>query len=260
MTFTETNRKTAAKIARVFETSRADGDYSALAVLDDKAGISYGINQFTHRSGSLAVVVERYLANGGRLGADVLREHLPKLKDLSGVAIYRASTNAKLKQALKAAAETTEMKTAQESVAYDLYMKPAIAICSRYGFVEPLSLAVVYDSVVHGSFFRIARSVAVGYANEREWVTAYVRRRDAWFASYPRLRKTRYRTRFFLEQIAKSNWQLRLPINVQGVLIRDAPRARELSTETASTIDNAKKRWRLLSSVTTVSSRSQAAR
>jgi chitosanase len=244
MTFNENERKKAETITRIFETSRAEGDYAAVAVLDDGAGISYGINQFTHRSGSLHAVIERYLASGGVVAAGVLAAQLARLADKSGVAILRASRDASFKSALRAAAVTSEMRQAQDAVAFDLYMRPAIAICERYEFTEPLSLAVIYDSVVHGSFFRIARSVGVGYADEREWIAEYVARRDAWLASYPRLRKTRYRTRFFLGEIERGNWKLELAMNVHGVAIPAAatrpvekPSAKERIVEAVATFD-----------------------
>lgn len=217
MTYTENDKLTALAIVHVFETSRPFGDYSACVVLDDGAGISYGINQFTHRSGSLAAVVEKYLKLKGVVGAAVMLEHMDLLRSTSSAAIAKLSANTTLKKALRAASVTREMRTAQEQTAFDLYLKPAIDLCERHNFKEPLSLAVIYDSVVHGSFFRVARGVNVVPQNEREWITAYVRRRDAWLASYPRLTRTRYRTRFFLNQIAVSNWGLRTPLNVHGI-------------------------------------------
>ena len=221
MTYTEKDRSKAMAIVHVFETSRPFGEYAACAVLDDGAGISYGINQFTHRSGSLATVVDKYLKAKGVIGAAVMLENLALLRSTSAAAVAKLSANAALKKALRAAAVTSEMKRAQEQTAFELYLKPALAICGRYGFTEPLSLAVIYDSVVHGSFFRVARGVDVVHRNEREWITAYVRRRDAWFASYPRLAKARYRTRFFLGQIAIGNWALNKPFSVHGVRLTD---------------------------------------
>lgn len=211
----------AAAVVRIFETGEPFGDYAACVVLDDGAGISYGISQFTHRSGSLCAVVERYLKLGGIVGSAVMLECLPVLRSKTVASINKLSTNAALKKALKAAAVTREMKQAQHDVMTALYLRPAIAVCAKFGFTEPLSLAIVYDSIVHGSFNRVARTVSVATKNEREWITAYVRRRDAWLASIPRLNKTRYRTRFFLSQIAISNWEMRLPMNVHGVRLTD---------------------------------------
>jgi hypothetical protein len=63
--FSKLDLNLAATIVHIFETGRPFGDYAACVVLDDGAGISYGISQFTHRSGSLGAVVERYIKLGG---------------------------------------------------------------------------------------------------------------------------------------------------------------------------------------------------
>ena len=77
--FSETAVLTASAIVRVFETGSARGNYSAVAVLNDRAGVSYGVSQFTHRSGSLGRVVERYLETGGVVGRDVLSDRVGDL-------------------------------------------------------------------------------------------------------------------------------------------------------------------------------------
>lgn len=219
MTFTPTDKAKAFAIVKTFETSDPAGDYAACVVLNDGAGVSYGISQFTHRSGSLYAVAERYIASGAKTGADVIRDRLPMLRDISGRAIRQIVADHRFRAALRAAAATPEMRAAQLAETDRLYFKPALTACRRLGFVEPLSLAVIFDSVVHGSFYRVARGVAADISDERAWITAYVRRRDAWLLSYPRLAPTRYRMRFFLGQIAISNWRLELPLNVHGVRI-----------------------------------------
>src|SRR6476646_2313959 len=138
--FTGDKRKAMA-IVRIFETGKATGDYTAVAVLDDGAGISYGISQFTHRSGSLATVVEKYLSAGANVGRVVLEEKLPMLKRKTPAAIRTAAVDTKLKAALKAAAITSEMRQAQDETAEQLYLQPAIDICASMGFTQPLSLA-----------------------------------------------------------------------------------------------------------------------
>jgi hypothetical protein len=80
----------------------------------------------------------------------------------------------------------------------------------------------------------VARTVSVATKNERDWITAYVRRRDAWLQSVSRLNKTRYRTKFFLSQIAISNWQMKLPMNVHGVRLTDEHFAELSTTEPVS--------------------------
>ncbi len=233
MTYSKTDRIKAMAIVSIFETSRPFGDYAAIAVLDDGAGVSYGVNQFTHRSGSLLEVAERYLELGGAVGKLVIEENLPLLRKKTARAINALARNERFKKALKAAAVTREMREAQEQIVHERYLRPAIEVCRDFGFVFPLSLAVVYDSVTHGSWEKIRDKVGfrvtpsdvmenvtrerVTLTDEKKWITEYARKRDAWLASIPRLAATRYRTRFFLNQIAISNWELRLPLRVQGV-------------------------------------------
>jgi len=209
-------------IVSLFETGRPFGDFSAVAVLNDGAGISYGISQFTHRSGALAAVLDRYFANGGMVGKAMLEARSTTLEDRTPAAIRELASDERFKSALRVAGITREMKAAQVSVAIRFYVAPAIAECRRRGFTEPLSLAVIYDSFVHGSFERISAIVKAPSSFERAWTTEYVRRRDRWLASIPRLAATRYRTRFFLNQIRFENWQLELPVRAQGVTVTNS--------------------------------------
>ena len=80
MTFTEQDKLKALAIVSIFETSKPFGSYAACVVLNDGAGVSYGIAQFTHRSGSLWEVVDRYLNAGGQIGREVLAAAIPLLK------------------------------------------------------------------------------------------------------------------------------------------------------------------------------------
>lgn len=222
MTFTRTDKLKALAIVHVFETSRPMGNYAALAVLGDGAGISYGISQFTHRSGALLAVAKRYLDAGGAVAADIIRSRLSMLADRLPEAIEKLAADSEFRTALVDAATTREMRAAQVDTSDELYLQPAVEICRRLGFLLPLSLAVIYDSVVHGSFNRVARTVGVPVDDEKIWITEYVRRRDQWLLAYRRLANTRYRTRFFRRQIAAGNWQLALPMIVNGVRLDSA--------------------------------------
>ncbi len=125
------------------------------------------------------------------------------------------------------------MQAAQHHVAFERYLRPAVEACVGSGFVLPLSLAVVYDSMTHGSWEMIRDHVRIpprpfnGAAFETVWITAYVKARHRWLRSVPRLKATSYRTRFFLEQIVAGNWHLELPFRVHGRLLthRDFPPA-----------------------------------
>ena len=98
--FSDDDRAKALAIVNIFETSRAFGDPAAVAVLNDGAGVSYGINQFTHRSGALAAVVETYINSGGTVGRVVLSDRLPLLRMSNRSGISRIAADAELKAAL----------------------------------------------------------------------------------------------------------------------------------------------------------------
>jgi chitosanase len=229
-------------IVNIFETSRPIGNFTACAVLGDGAGVSYGISQFTHRSGSLAKVVERYLATRADAGRVKLRASMPLLKKTSVAAIRMLAADAAFKNALRAAGRTAEMQRVQIDAAFDLYLSPAVEVCRRYGFCEPLSLAVVYDSLNHGSWERIASRVSVRRGGERQWVADYVRKRHLWLTNIPRLAATNYRTRFFLGEMERGNWALRLPLRVHGYRLTQeklpAVSAAERTASAAAVIEN----------------------
>jgi chitosanase len=242
MSFTETDKAKALAIVHIFETSRPFGDYAACVVLNDGAGVSYGINQFTHRSGSLLAVVREYLRSPNLPAQHrrVLEGCLPSLSDKTPAAVEHLSHDSVFKQVLREAAADPAMRAAQQSVAFSLYLRPALQICSRFGFVLPLSLAVVYDSVTHGSWDLISARVGVvrttfrgGSSDEFEkaWISEYVARRHRWLTEVRRLRSTNYRTRFFLAQIGGQNWKLDLPLSVQGVRLTNESIARSLDEE-----------------------------
>ena len=223
MSFDTTDKLKAIAIISVFETGKSLGKFSTVAVLDDGAGISYGFSQFTHRSGSLAAVLEKYLTYGGILGRDVIKERMPLVRRITAPAIKSLSSDTSFRNALRAAGITGEMRQAQVDVALKNFLSPAERECEGLGFRTPLALAVVYDSLTHGSWERFRDAVKVNaLGNEKEWLTEYVRRRDQWLASVPRLAKTCYRTKFFLEQIARQNWEMNLPLKPNGVAITTA--------------------------------------
>lgn len=224
MSFSERTKNIALAIVKIFETGKPLGNYSAVAVLDDGAGISYGTSQFTHKSGSLELVLRRYKVLKGFL-PDVLETAWPLIDTPTTRNIATLSKDSEVKAVLKALGSDPLMQQAQREIAWEKYLKPAIDACEGSDFTLPLSLAVIYDSMNHGSYAKIRDQVRVKPLSngsmkpeeyEQEWITEYVRRRDRWLESVPRLAKTGYRTDFFLAQIAKGNWNLDLPMNVHG--------------------------------------------
>ena len=119
-------------IVSIFETGKPRGNYAALAVLNDGAGISYGIKQFTHRSGSLLQVVEKYLATDATAGRGTIESRLPLLRRATKLAIDTLAGDERFKRALKDAAATTEMRAAQHAVAHERYLNKSISECRAF--------------------------------------------------------------------------------------------------------------------------------
>jgi hypothetical protein len=229
--FSEAKKLVALAIVHIFETSKPLGDYSAVAVLTDGAGISYGINQFTHRSGSLYQVVTTYLGHKPTFGVDVLSRELPILRMTTPDAIRQLAKNAAFRNALSLAGTTPEMQAAQRQVANDRYVQPAIDACEGSNFTLPLSLAAVYDSFNQGGFPIVRDRVAIGRGEhpnaedfEQAWISDYCRERRKWLLESKKaiVRGTTYRPDFFIEQIGRGNWNLDLPVTVHGYKLTDA--------------------------------------
>lgn len=210
-------------VVHIFETSKAIGDPSTVAVLSDRAGISYGFSQFTHRSGSLKKVCTEYLKLGGTIGADVIKDRLPNLANAGFISKY--SNDNELKSALRSAGKTAIMRQAQENVAVKYYMQPSVDACDGSGFVLPISLAVVYDANNQGGYVAVRDNVTVkrsdfnsALAFEKAWITSFCAKRKHWLATRSKsiVHKTVYRPEFFLDQIGRSNWNLDFPMSVHG--------------------------------------------
>jgi chitosanase len=220
--FTDRDKTAARIIVSIFETGTAAGNYSEVAVLADGAGISYGAHQGTHRSGTLLKIVQRYCELKPEATA-AFAEYLPKLGDDSDKSVAALSRNAKLKSLLRQAGRDPLMRRAQDEVFDSAYMRKAEAVCEGSNFVFPLTLAVIYDSHIHGSWARIRDRVPAGLP-EKQWIARYIAERRAWLAGHknPLLRKTVYRMDAFQKLVATANWHLQPPFTVRGVRVTSA--------------------------------------
>lgn len=229
MTYSNRDKVIALSICHIFETNKPLGKADEVAVLPDGAGISYGIPQGTDKSGNLDDILIRYLAKTQENGDEVLyapyfKTLLPKLKLKAQRSVNSRAKDSELKRILKEAGKTTEMREAQEENINSRLSK-ALRACIGSNFTQTLSLAVVYDSLNHGSWERLRDRIKLrrkdyqsDEAFERVWITEYVKVRDNWLETHskPILRKTDYRTDFFLYQIKRDNWRLSTPFDVHG--------------------------------------------
>lgn len=223
---TQTQKKTAESIVNIFETSEVLGNYGQVTVIRGDTGhLTYGRSQTTLGSGNLYKLLKRYCDNGGARFGTRLEPYLPacKRKDT------QLDMDVKLHNVLRASADDVVMRDTQDEFFDQEYWQPAAAAADKMRLVSPLSVAVVYDSFVHGSWAKMRDRTTnkvgtVAETGEQRWVQTYVSTRRAWLAGHSRedLRRTVYRMDEFQYLINDDNWHLSLPLVVRDKEISDA--------------------------------------
>lgn len=217
---TTTQKKTAEAIVNIFETSSVQGDYGSVTLLDGDTGhLTFGRSQTTLGSGNLYKLLQSYCDNpGGRFGRE-LRPYLPRLESRD----LKLDHEPYLHNVLRASADDQVMRETQDVFFDQAYWQPAQSSANQYGIATPLGAAVVYDSMVHGSWEANRDRTddnegTLEKLGERAWVAAYVKTRRQWLASHRRsdLRATAYRMDAFERMIAMNLWGLELPLVVRG--------------------------------------------
>jgi chitosanase len=222
---TKTQTKTAQAIVNVFETSRVLGDYGQVTVLAGDTGhLTYGRAQTTLSSGNLALLIRAYCDAQGQF-ADALIPHLPAFEQRD----TSLDDDSAVKELLRRAGDDPVMQQVQDAFFDRVYWEPALRGAEGLDLGRALSVAVVYDGQVHGSFGLIRERVngEVGSpdeAGEKEWVAKYVATRRDWLATHknPLLHQTVYRMETFKKLIGQNKWELQLPLVAHGVTITQA--------------------------------------
>jgi chitosanase len=216
---TDLQASTAKAIVNIFETSEVLGDYGRVTLIPGDSGhLTYGRSQTTLASGLLHDLLAQYVGQAGALFAGRLRPFLPRLAERDVALDHDAAFH----NLLRAAADDPVMRQVQDVFFDSAFWRPALHDAQALGFVLPLSMAVVYDGRVHGSWQAlrdetIARDGTVQAVGERAWIAAYVARRRNWLATNPRpdLRPTVYRMDAFQRLIDQDRWDLALPLVVR---------------------------------------------
>jgi chitosanase len=218
-------------------------NYAQIARLPDGPGnvvqVTFGAHQATDRSDSLDNILKEYrrLAQEKYAGqwaaqslADELEVYLPELAVNSPASCKALAQNERFVDLLKLAAQDPLMAQAQENVFEVHYFEPALEAVIGSNWVEPLSLAVVYDSMIHGSWAKIRDRIPVEL-DERAWIARYVTTRrwhmstagsQASIWSRRLLRRTVYRMDTFGVLIDKGNWNLDTPIRTgNGGIVKE---------------------------------------
>jgi chitosanase len=217
---TATQASTAKAIINLFETGEVLGEYGNVTLIAGDTGhLTFGRSQTTLGSGNLALLLQQYCANQGARFAGRLSPFLPRFAARDETLDH----DLKLHNVLRASADDPVMRETQDSFFDKTYWQPALSAAGNLGLVSPLATAVVYDSVVHGSWKamrdRTVQSAGAPDAiGEQAWIGAYVATRRDWLANNARtdLRPTVYRMDAFKRLIDQGFWDLALPLVVRG--------------------------------------------
>lgn len=216
-------------IVSVFETGDPDGDYGAVAVLPDGAGISYGKHQATDGGDNLDRILLRYIDLGGSARAEVQRL-LPRLEEDTSTA-YSSVVEGPVW--LQDAAELLErlghedevMQRAQDEIFDEEYWTPCRNHARAMQLTLPLSWAIVYDTCIHSGPRGVGRirrrfpaSPPSNGGDEVTWAKQYMQARRDWLASYGEeghiVRRTVVRIDALMAIAKKGNWHLETPIAI----------------------------------------------
>lgn len=187
MSFTPDAKKAAKALNYLWETGTLVGDPALLAILKDKAGITYGKGQTTENSGGLWRLL--YTVYEGMDGAFVerLAPYKDKLYQRGGSTAKRSkmksdgsyegglTNDEAFKSLLKEAGkEDPLMNEAQDHYFDAAFFVPALEICAmpQFDFQLPLSLAAVYDFCIQsGPGRRYNDGLALDHLND--WLGDY---------------------------------------------------------------------------------------
>ena len=213
-----TQKRTALAIVNIFETGAVLGSYGQITLIDGDSGhLTFGRSQTTLATGNLFRLISNYCDNpGARLRARLV-PYLPRLKDCD----TSLDQDFKLHNILRASADDPVMRDVQD-IFFDLtYWQPAAQEAASMGIRTPLGIAMVYDSMVHGSWRRMRdatnEAADIKVVGEQRWISAYIAIRRAWMASHVRadIRATTYRMDAFKALVDHAHWALELPLVVR---------------------------------------------
>ncbi|NUU37744.1 chitosanase [Pseudomonas sp. C2B4] len=222
MFLTATQRNLIERVINTIETGKPDGVYGAISIYADGPNdirqITYGRAQTTEY-GNLRKLVKMYVAAGGAQSAALA----PYADKVGSVALTDDDT---FKNLLRTAGRNDPvMQSIQDQFFEKVYFSPAMQWADDNGFTTALSALVIYDSFIHSGQIlwllrqRFDESPPAMGGDEKIWISEYVSVRNKWLSQHhrPAVRKSVYRTKALLAQIAKDNWDLGIvPIEMNG--------------------------------------------
>lgn len=244
MEVTKLQKLTIESIVQIFETDKLGGiaAYASISNMKgDTGGLTYGKHQTTINSGNLYILIKAYVEANGLYSAK-FAEYLNGVKNKD----KSLATNSVFLKLLKdSALNDPIMRSVQDTFFDSVYWNPAKAIADNLGATKALSLALVYDSTVHGSFSLIRNRVNSSYGTvakigELVWFKKYNETRRSWLANHSNalLHKTVYRQDTFNAIIAANNWDLNLPFSMRGFTLTPAAMGYDTEIPSATEVES----------------------
>lgn len=226
MQITESQKKTSQAIVNIFETGSPQGNYGKVTLIPGDPGhLTYGRAQTTLSSGNLYLLIRDYCTRENAALKDRLSNYLDRLaiRDTS------LDKDEVFRRLLEEAGHDPVMQEAQDQFFDRIYWIPAVNIAEKMGIIKALSVCVLYDSRIHGSWNTVRNLTEQKLGkftpeSEEKWIACYVETRRSWLANHSIkiLRKTVYRMDAFLQLIRENNWSLDLPLWVCGIRIDES--------------------------------------
>ena len=174
------------------------------------------------------VLLIKYLKSGGSLIPQSLINAAVTKNSASlgvdGIQVFRDT--------FKAAGKDPIMQEVQQDFFVKNFLTRAEDYAKSLNLTEPLSILVVLDSLVQGSFSRVSSLVPKFYQdtqnplNEWDWVRSYLNTRYKWLATNPNtaLNPTADRVQSLIDIEKSDNWKLNLPLTLstKGITITDS--------------------------------------
>jgi chitosanase len=216
MQVTERQKHVIENIITLHETGRINNKSYGMVVnvRGDPGGLTYGKHQVTINSGGLYLMLKRYCDHPQARFGNELRPWLLPIRSKNHAVV----ASPKLRDILTFAGDDPVMVQVQDSYFDDQYWNPADRFCEAKGFQTALAMAIVYDSTIHGSLFRIDKRLPPGLP-EHAWMLKYVQARRHWMATHPTipiLHHTVYRMDTFLRLLQENNFDLNSPVFANG--------------------------------------------
>lgn len=222
MNLSKDQRSLIERVINTAETGTPDGNYAAITIYSDGPHgirqITYGRSQTTEY-GNLRKLVQMYAQAGGTYS-----DSIATYADQVGSVVL--TDNADFKNILQNAGKNDPvMRSIQEQFFDETYFDPAMQWADQNGFTLPLSALVIYDSFIHSGGIlwfirqRFSENPPAQGGDEKLWIQQYTNARHDWLSSNPKdvIRASAYRTKAYLDQIAKGNWDLsQLPVVMNG--------------------------------------------